>query len=119
MSGHDDGTVLRWHVSNNELIGNSMSAHTKEVRCVAVIGNLIVSGSDNGLLHRRNAATVESIGSSLQGHRGKVTCVEVSAYGKLIVSGSKDGTIRRWMPLAETLLVLFREYITKEREAWR
>ena len=84
-------------MSTNELIGKSMSAHTKEVRCVPVIGNLIMSVCYNGLLHRRNSTTVESIGSSLHGHRGNVTCVEGSADGKLIVFGSNNGEAHKKM----------------------
>ena len=31
-----------------------------------------------------------------EGHEGEVTCLSVSKEGKVILSGSSDGTVRRW-----------------------
>ena len=95
VSGHEDGTVRRWNAQSGELIGEPMSGHTKYVNSLAIRRNLIVSGSVDWLLYWWNATTGESIGSALQGHGDWVTWIAVSADGKLIVSGSWDGTIRR------------------------
>lgn len=38
---------------------------------------------------------------TLQGHRSAVTCLALAADGQLLVSGSKDSTIRTW-PLIRT-----------------
>ena len=52
VSGHADATFRRWNVNTGESIGKPMSAHTKQVRCVAIRANLIMSGSDDCFLYR-------------------------------------------------------------------
>ena len=73
-----------------------MSNHRRVVTSLAIRWNLIVSGCYNGLLYRWDATTGEPIGNAFQGNGDWVDCFAVSVDGKLILTGSRDWTVRRW-----------------------
>ncbi|TDL22886.1 hypothetical protein BD410DRAFT_788264 [Rickenella mellea] len=82
VSGSLDNTVRVWHLKT----GNFISAPLKK---------RIVSKSGLGNA-RWDAETPEVISRSFEGHTLGVSSVAISQDGKLIVSGSGDGTIRVW-----------------------
>ncbi|CAE8667321.1 unnamed protein product, partial [Polarella glacialis] len=71
-----------------------LAAHTKDVCCVAVQGDRIVSGADDGELVVWSLSEQTCV-AKLVGHTGHVYAVAV--HGGVIVSGSTDGSIKVWM----------------------
>ena len=97
VSGSRDGTVCRWNIETDAMIGDYLRGLRLSVECVAVDekGKMIVSGQKNTLV-RWDAKTGKQLGEPMCGHSKDVTCVAISPCGELIVSGSSDRTLRMW-----------------------
>jgi sterol desaturase/sphingolipid hydroxylase (fatty acid hydroxylase superfamily) len=71
------------------------AARAPAVTAVALSADgVLVWGSEDGTVHTRGAAGAEE--RVLRGHERRVSGVAVSGDGRLLVSGSYDGTVRLW-----------------------
>eukprot|EP01135_Chromosphaera_perkinsii_P009103 Nk52_evm1s1626 gene=Nk52_evmTU1s1626 len=99
-SGSADGTVHRWDVESGAC--DCVYPHEDWVKTVRVVGgDTLVTGS------RDEKIRVFDVGSGgagprrvIEGHFDEVGCVQVLGKAGMIISGSLDGTVRRW-PLHE------------------
>ncbi len=58
-------------------------------------GRQAAAACEDGSIAIFNTENGKGIGR-LQGHRGEVYCLSLSRDGKVLVSGSQDGTVRLW-----------------------
>ncbi|MEG5018804.1 MULTISPECIES: TIR domain-containing protein [unclassified Microcoleus] len=108
VSGSKDKTIRRWKTSG-EPVGKPFRGHTNFISSVKFSpdGKTIVSGSSDNTIRLWNASgglnnpsswkpPTEPIGQRLKGHTQSVNSVAFSPDGKTIISGSTDGTLRKW-----------------------
>ncbi len=130
-SGGEDGRVRLWAAASGGRLLTTLQGHTGAVRSVGLSadGRLLVSGGFDGAVRLWEApfAMVENDASSawrtpeagdstaappgggrlldtLQGDTGPVYRVALSADGRLVASGSWNGTIRLWEAITGRLL---------------
>ena len=94
----DNGTLLQWEVTNGKPIGKPMKGWLNRALCIAVNEQcgMIVAVLENEVI-RWNTRTCEMMGKSLLlKHESYLNCAALSSNGETIVTGSSDGTVRRW-----------------------
>jgi WD40 repeat protein len=104
-SGSDDGTVRLWESPSGRLL-TTLQGHAGMIHGIALSadGRLLASGSEDGtvrLWDPRSASSATQGASGrplaiLRGHTGGIRGVALSADGRLLASGSFDGTVRLW-----------------------
>ena len=71
----------------------TLGGHDRNITCLALMGNKLISGSNNGELKIWNLET-EELEANLEGHTNSINTIAV--MGNLFCSGSSDKTIRIW-----------------------
>lgn len=106
-----DGTVRLWRLDNGKLL-RVLSWPTKEpvaIYCVAFSpsGEAIAAGGEDGTIkiwHPDTGKLLHNLGGGLGGflnqdkHSGYVSAIAFSPDERLLFSGSKDRTIKLWIP---------------------
>ena len=97
VSGHEDGTFMRWDARSGEPVGDQVEAHSDVLACLAISkdGTTIFTGSYDKTLRMWNAKNGKPKGIPMH-HGDSVSCVAIYESGSLIVSGSEDGSVCRW-----------------------
>ncbi len=92
VSGHEDGTFMRWDAETGVRVGVRVDAHCDTVNCLAISkgGLKIVTGSANATLRFWNAKNGTPKGTPIV-HKHNVTCVAVCESESMIVSGHQMG----------------------------
>ena len=99
-SGAWDGTLILWDVATRQNTA-TIEEHTYSVEAVSFLPDgTLVSGDDRGVIMLWNAATQERIARFA--HRGGVHSVAFAPDGRILASGSGDGTISLWDMSART-----------------
>ncbi|MEM1011173.1 MAG: hypothetical protein AAGI46_03005 [Planctomycetota bacterium] len=89
-----DGTVRAWNATTGEELGTFR--HGYKVFAVAFVSdNVIAAGDDFGRVLLWNLVTGEKM-HTIQAHEKRVRDLVVSPDGRLILSGSYDGTAKTW-----------------------
>ncbi|CAE6474107.1 unnamed protein product [Rhizoctonia solani] len=95
-SGSDDSTLIIWDIEASSMSGQTYYGHTGPVRSVAYSPDgIIASGAADYTIRVWNSATGALV-YSLDGHKDSVESVALSHDGRYMVSGSRDGSIRKW-----------------------
>lgn len=94
-SGSLDHTVRMWDVANRCCVA-MLEDHTQGVSCLTVSTDAarIASGGHDHTIRLRDIQGGRTM--TLRGHRSVVTSVVFSPCGNLLVSGSRDSTLRVW-----------------------
>eukprot|EP00668_Euglena_longa_P044071 GGOE01058659.1.p1 GENE.GGOE01058659.1~~GGOE01058659.1.p1 ORF type:complete len:435 (-),score=150.04 GGOE01058659.1:414-1652(-) len=102
-TGGMDGVVKLWDVETGELRA-TLEGLTDSVEWLACHpkGNVLFAGGADGQSAMWN--TKGELMQLFSGHGGRVTCGTITVDGKLLITGSEDGTIRVFNPkTAETI----------------
>jgi WD40 repeat protein len=96
-TGHDDGTITVWNLSDKPRLAQEMEPVSGDVNALAFgpDGKLLVSAQGKAIV-LWDAGKRKWQTEALQGHKWPVTSVAISPRGSLIASASQDGTIRLW-----------------------
>jgi WD40 repeat protein len=112
VSGGEGGTIRMWEVPGGRLLA-TLEIHTGPVYGVAMNADawLLASGGQDGTVRLWSLADVRDreqtmlgmtdassprLLTTLRGHTNAVWAVALSADGRLLASGSLDGTVRLW-----------------------
>jgi WD40 repeat protein len=96
VSGARDGQVRIWDpVPGGRGCVGVLSGHSGGINCLSVCKEtgLIATGGDDRTARVYDPATLSCV-ATLRGHTGYVVSVKIT--GRLVVSGSADGTARAW-----------------------
>ncbi len=99
ISGGSDGRVRVWVADSGRAMTSPKLRHDGSVTVVRFSpdGRRILSGATDQLIHEWDAETGEPVGQPLRGHEGTITSLAfVDDDGVVLLSGSADGTVRRW-----------------------
>jgi WD40 repeat protein len=95
-SGGADGSVKVWNL-RGDVADRSLVPHQRAVTDLAFSpGGLLASASDDKTAHVYDVRTGNLVRQPLQGHPAAVNVVEFSPNGRLLVTASTDGEVRRW-----------------------
>jgi WD40 repeat protein/serine/threonine protein kinase len=95
ISGGRDGRLRLWQMETRTQQAD-YDGHAQEITAVALIGDgMALSGDDAGNLRLWDLHTGRCL-RTFAGHEQRITAVAVDRTGRLAVSSSNDGSIRRW-----------------------
>lgn len=89
--------VLRWWRYAGSLLADPVDGMPDTVEALAFVDNdrfLVAHGSTIGMFDRSGVA----VGDPWVGHEDQVWDITVSPDGRMVVTSSADGTLRRWHP---------------------
>lgn len=92
FSGSNDKTVKIWDSRSYKCIA-TLTAHSRAVKCLYVLGNYLFSGSNDQQVLVWSLQT-NSVLTNLQGHEGWIK--SLTGNKSTLFSGSHDETIRVW-----------------------
>jgi hypothetical protein len=98
VSAGGDGSIRLWNVESGKqirCIPDQLKDDEIEVRAVVWSHELIVSGATNGLLYFWDSEG-NPIGESLKAHENRINSIVFSPNGEMMVTASKDKTVRWW-----------------------
>ena len=96
-----DATVRVFDVASGLVVINI--AAPCEVRCVRSDGLAIIAGTVDGKLQVWHAASGDLIRELNGGHTGAIACLDVSADGRVVVTGGEDSCYGLWEAKVSTL----------------
>jgi WD40 repeat protein len=109
VSAGEDGTIRLWDVESREQVRciYMPSKDDKiEVRAVAWSHELIVSGATDGFLHFWNSEG-KPVKVPFKAHEDRINSVVFSPNGEIMVTVSKDKTVRLWGLKSEIIEEIF------------
>jgi len=110
FAGDKNNEVSCWEIGSGKL-WKQWCAHSDWIRCLAVLGNYLVSGSDDTLV---KVWLLDDPSNScfhtFKSHDREVMCVAME--GSIIVSGSLDKTVKVWSLQNMSILSTFRHAAT-------
>jgi WD40 repeat protein/serine/threonine protein kinase len=97
LSAGADGLIIRWDMSNQQMIGEPLQGHTATINAVAFSpdDSLIASASDDMTIRFWNAQTGEEL-AILENHDAKIWSLDFSSDGQYLASSDEAGTIIIW-----------------------
>ncbi|MEU0788485.1 P-loop NTPase fold protein [Amycolatopsis sp. NPDC005961] len=99
VSGGSDGRIRVWDASSGRAITSPKVGHIGSVTVVRFSpdGNRIFSGGTDHVISEWDTVTGERVGDAYIGHEGTITSLAfLDDGGAVLLSGSADGTVRRW-----------------------
>lgn len=122
-SGDESKTIFLWDVKGGDRRATFKipAGGGHHALAFSPNGNFLASGSSNGTIYLWNATKTEerwwdAVGQYmpslvLNGHNTKVTDLAFSPDGKMLISGSQDGTVRAWDTLTGSQLFTCSEFM--------
>ena len=112
VSGSTDGTIRHWNVASHS-VDRAAEGHNEAVSRLALSmdGSHAISGSGGSDLllwqtergydecaegTHPEAAAAAHVAGRLEGHTGRIQAIDLTADGRLAVTGSRDKTVRIW-----------------------
>ncbi len=109
-SGSRDGTIRIWDVGSGKLLRTLDEPDRQPVTGLSFSpdGSRLASASGNDS-NIKNDVSIWNLSTykrdlTLEGHSRRVSCVEYCPSGRVLASGSYDGTIKIWNPIDGRLL---------------
>lgn len=122
-SGDESKTIFLWDVKGGDRLATFKlpAGGGHHALAFSPNGNFLASGSSNGTIYLWNATKTEerwwdAVGQYMpslvfNGHNARVTNLAFSPDGKMLISGSQDGTVRAWDALTGSQLFTCSEFM--------
>jgi WD40 repeat protein len=96
VTGHRDGTVLRWDPGTGAQVGEPFTGHGSQVRAIAITADnqQIISGDADGIIRRWSTTYGDAIDVHTSSRGRSVSAL--IAGDRLLVAGFDSGDLRAW-----------------------